>query len=239
MDRKDARKWLPDRSVMNALVCVLTKMCNENDAEECERPRKTRFHAASIPPITVAEYIDRIAQYSTCSRGCFILALVYIDRIIHVNQDFFVSSFNVHRLLITSVLVAAKYHDDDSLDNGFYADVGGISCEEMNVMELEFLFLLNFSLKVSPDTFRRYSEELKNHSMFATCCSGQDTSPSQSSSAVSRASSTSSKRSDSKESSKSFIYHSKISFHDKSRKSLTESPRRLSSTSVMGTSRRK
>ncbi|TYI67171.1 hypothetical protein E1A91_D09G279600v1 [Gossypium mustelinum] len=65
-------------------------------------------------------------------------------------------SFNVHRLLITSVLVSAKFMDDICYNNAYYAKVGGISTEEMNILEVDFLFGLGFPLNVKPDTFRTY-----------------------------------------------------------------------------------
>lgn len=42
-----------------------------------------------------------IAKYAACSGECFVLALVYIDRIIKTNPTFVVNSLNIHRLLIT------------------------------------------------------------------------------------------------------------------------------------------
>lgn len=68
-----------------------------------------------------------------------------------------VDGFNIHRLLITSVMIAAKFFDDHYYDNRHYSQVGGVPKEEMNLLELEFLFLLEFNLYVDPkeyDNFR-------------------------------------------------------------------------------------
>ena len=40
--------------------------------------------------------------------------------------------------------------------------VGGVPCNEMNVLEVEFLFMTNFSLFVTTDTYRQYYTELCN-----------------------------------------------------------------------------
>jgi hypothetical protein len=58
--------------------------------------------------------------------------------------------------LITSVMLAAKFFDDHHLDNNHYAQVGGVAKSEMNVLELEFLFLLEFNLHVTLHDFDRY-----------------------------------------------------------------------------------
>jgi hypothetical protein len=60
-------------------------------------------------------------------------------------------------------MLAAKFFDDQYFNNAYYAKVGGVPCNEMNSLELEFLFLVNFSLHVTPDVYTKYKEELTNH----------------------------------------------------------------------------
>lgn len=87
------------------------------------------------------------------------LALIYIDRLI-TKRRVVLDPLNVHRLLVTSVMLAAKFFDDHYLDNQHYAAVGGVPQGEMNTLELEFLFLLEFSLFVSRTDYDMYREAL-------------------------------------------------------------------------------
>nr|PVC54669.1 hypothetical protein MACL_00001135 [Theileria orientalis] len=103
------------------------------------------FNSMNAPPIS--EYLTRIARYVNCSNECFVLALVYIDRIMRLHR-FSVSVLNIHRLLITSVMLAAKFSDDVYYSNSFYAQVGGIKVAEMNQLEAQFLILINYHLFV-------------------------------------------------------------------------------------------
>lgn len=48
-------------------------------------------------------------------------------------------------------------------NNAYYAKVGGVPCNEMNSLELEFLFSVNFTLHVTTDVFEKYYIELANH----------------------------------------------------------------------------
>lgn len=48
------------------------------------------------------------------------------------------------RFLIIAIVLAIKYHDDDIFKNEYYARVGGITMEELNKMEKEFLELLDY-----------------------------------------------------------------------------------------------
>ncbi|OWZ03480.1 hypothetical protein PHMEG_00024782 [Phytophthora megakarya] len=106
------------------------------------------------------------AIYASCSPECFVLALVYIDRL-HQMQGFVLTELNVHRVVITSVVLSAKFFDDHYFNNAYYAKVGGVPCPEMNELEVEYLLLINFSLHVSSETYARYYNELANHYMYA------------------------------------------------------------------------
>lgn len=74
------------------------------------------------------------------------------------------TELNVHRVVITSVLLAAKFFDDAYYNNAYYAKVGGVLISEINGLEVDFLFRINFSLHVNPDEFDKYRCELLSHS---------------------------------------------------------------------------
>ena len=107
--------------------------------------------------------IHRIHKYASCSKECFILALIYIDRLIQRN-NFLLTELNVHRVVITAVLLAAKFFDDAYYNNAYYAKVGGVLVSEMNTLEVEFLFRIDFSLRVLPEVYDKYHAELISHS---------------------------------------------------------------------------
>lgn len=94
---------------------------------------------------------------------------MYIDQIIQTNPSFVVNSLNIHRLLITSVMLACKFFDDHYYHNAYYAKVGGVPLEEMNSLEVEFLFMTNFSLYVETEKYCQYYNELYNHTLNDQC----------------------------------------------------------------------
>ncbi|XP_057719168.1 cyclin-P3-1-like [Arachis stenosperma] len=119
----------------------------------------TVFHGSKAPKLSITRYMERILKYAGCSSSCFVIAQIYIDRYFSKNGGY-LTSFNAHRLLITSLLVAVKFLDDRYFSNAYYAQVGGISTQEMNRMELEFLFSLEFRLFVTTEMFVKYCEKL-------------------------------------------------------------------------------
>ncbi|KAF9203589.1 hypothetical protein BGZ49_006258 [Haplosporangium sp. Z 27] len=76
------------------------------------------------------------------------------------NNGFRINSFNIHRLLITCVMVAAKFTSDMFYSNARYAKVGGLSLPELNQLELEFLFSTKFELNVKVDELQRVGDAL-------------------------------------------------------------------------------
>ncbi|KAL9272067.1 Cyclin-P3-1-like protein [Drosera capensis] len=120
----------------------------------------TAFDGIRAAPITIQQYMDRIYKYAGCSPSCFIVAYIYVDRYLQL-ADAHLTSLNVHRLLITSIMVAAKFIDDGFYRNAYYAKVGGVSKLEMNRLELKFLFSIDFKLRVTAETFKWYCLRLE------------------------------------------------------------------------------
>lgn len=181
--------------LVKVLAAVLERLVNSNAALARSDPGQvTKFHALKAPAIGVEQYLERyeccfmwdsmsvllhrrrvaltpsvlfsrrIHKYASCSNECFILALIYIDRLIQRN-NFLLTELNVHRVVITAILLAAKFFDDAYYNNAYYSKVGGVLVSEMNGLEVDFLFRINFSLHVPPDVFDKYKAELVAHSI--------------------------------------------------------------------------
>lgn len=149
--------------VLSVLASLLEREVAKNEKllETTKKKKLTVFHGLQAPNLSIQSYIDRIFKYSNCSPSCFLLAYVYIDRFIHQQPEFPITTLNVHRLLITSIMLAAKFIDDAFFNNAYYAKVGGVSTLEINRLELEFLFNLDFKLQVTVDVFEGYCLQLE------------------------------------------------------------------------------
>jgi len=151
--------------LVKVLAAVLERLVNSNTVLARSDPGQiTKFHALKPPGIGIEAYLERIHKYASCSNECFILALIYIDRLIQRN-NFLLTELNVHRVVITAILLAAKFFDDAYYNNAYYSKVGGVLVSEMNGLEVDFLFRINFSLHVQPDVFDKYKAELVAHSI--------------------------------------------------------------------------
>ncbi|KZV42727.1 hypothetical protein F511_10435 [Dorcoceras hygrometricum] len=155
------------QKVIKFLSSLLQRAAETNDAfRDLASQKLSIFHGLTRPTISVGCYLERIFKYANCSPSCFIVAYIYLDRFA-IKQPFLpINSYNVHRLLIASVLVSAKFMDDIFYNNAYYAKVGGINTMEMNLLEMDFLFGLGFELNVSPSTFHTYCCYLQREMMF-------------------------------------------------------------------------
>lgn len=66
-------------------------------------------------------------------------------------------------------MLAAKFFDDIYYNNNYYARIGGVSCTELNSLEIEFLFLINFNLFVTTENYQHYYNMLVNHQDKCQC----------------------------------------------------------------------
>ena len=64
--------------------------------------------------------------------------------------------------LIFAVLFVNKFHRIIIFENDFYAKLGGITKKEINILEYQFLSLINFSLYISDEIYHKYDDFIKN-----------------------------------------------------------------------------
>lgn len=124
--------------------------------------RSTIMHAfkgSIVPAIPLLAYIERIEEYSGCSDECFVLSLVYLSKISAFIDDFQLNDWNVHRLILISVMIAAKFLDDHYVSNRVYGKIGGISLKEVNRLEGVFLRAIKFDLSVDQHIFQGIMNE--------------------------------------------------------------------------------
>lgn len=111
-DQLDNLQVMP--KVINLLSSLLERAAEANDLNRqlIETQKISVFHGLTRPTISLTAYLERIFKYANCSPSCFVVAYVYLDRFAQKQPSLPITSFNVHRLLITSVLVSAKFMDD-------------------------------------------------------------------------------------------------------------------------------
>lgn len=70
--------------------------------------------------------------------------------------SFTITTLTVHRFLITAATVAAKGLSDSFWNNSTYARVGGIKLAELGLLELEFLYRVDWRIVPDPEVLVDY-----------------------------------------------------------------------------------
>jgi hypothetical protein len=133
------------------------------DADIITDPEFTCFHATSEPSISIEAYIQRLVMYAPCTVECFVVAMTYLNRIRREIGEFYVNPMTIHRLLITALLIAGKYCDDLFYNNKYYAQLGGIPRNEMNLLEMEMFELLSHNCHVTESEFSQLAYLLTDY----------------------------------------------------------------------------
>jgi len=162
--KKQRTSPLTRQELIQSVAWLLEEMIdqastNYNDTDEI--PNKTAFHAQKRPAISLKDYLSRFAQFSKCHDDVFVYAMIYLDKIGENYQEFELDSFNVHRLMLLSMVMACKFYDDYYYKNEYYAKIGGIQRVEFNKLEEEYLVnYIQFSLYVPVDSYTSYIDDL-------------------------------------------------------------------------------
>ncbi|PHH61975.1 hypothetical protein CDD81_7666 [Ophiocordyceps australis] len=116
----------------------------------------TRFHSRTAPAISVRDYLHRLAKHATLTPPLLLAMVYYIDRLCALYTEFTINTLTVHRFLITAATVAAKGLSDSFWNNTTYARVGGVRVAELKLLELEFLYRVDWRIVPNPEVLVAY-----------------------------------------------------------------------------------
>ncbi len=142
-----------------AISKLLIEIINENK-EKGLNYKKDCFFSSKIPHLELTKYLERIIKYSQLEESTLIMAVIFLDRLME-RKGYAINSHNIHRILFTAITIALKFNEDDNYKNVQYAQIGGISLSDLNLYEIKFLELIDFSLYVSANLFNQYECYLK------------------------------------------------------------------------------
>mmetsp|Transcript_30285 Transcript_30285/g.96815 ORF Transcript_30285/g.96815 Transcript_30285/m.96815 type:complete len:312 (-) Transcript_30285:155-1090(-) len=140
---------------VRALAELLLSLAGPAEKECLGSQLFARFHAIHPPQIDIVDYLTRLMKHFKCSCECYVVAWAYIDRLLRCQPDFTISALTLHRLSLTSLVLAVKFTDDVILSNSWYAQVGGVTTQELNALEANFLEMLSWRAHVSQEEYER------------------------------------------------------------------------------------
>ena len=146
---KDTKNIKASNHVIEIVADILEEIVKDNEKNnENELNRSDSNESAIIsvftsnktPQISIKKYLTRIMKYSKPETSTVIICLIYIDKICE-NSSLQLSIYNIHRIILSCMILALKYNEDDYYSNKYYAKVGGISLKELNELEYNIMVL--------------------------------------------------------------------------------------------------
>jgi hypothetical protein len=119
-----------------------------------------KFWSKRPPGIPLLEYLMRMHKYCAMSTAVYLATAHYISRLAVRDRLVPVTPRNVHRLLLAGLRVSMKALEDMCWPHSRFAKVGGVTELELGRLEVTFLFLAAFELKVDEATLTKEAETL-------------------------------------------------------------------------------
>jgi hypothetical protein len=167
---KDTKNIKASNHVIEIVADILEEIVKDNEKNnENELNRSDSNESAIIsvftsnktPQISIKKYLTRIMKYSKPETSTVIICLIYIDKICE-NSSLQLSIYNIHRIILSCMILALKYNEDDYYSNKYYAKVGGISLKELNELEYNIMVLLQFNFFIDDITYEKYQAQLND-----------------------------------------------------------------------------
>lgn len=115
---------------------------------------------AAIASQHFKKWVSSVLTTTQVTQNVVILALLYIHRLKKANPTVKGRPGSEYRLLTVALMLGNKFLDDNTYTNKTWADVSGISVNDIHVMEVEFLSNMRYSLLVSAEEWDQWIEKL-------------------------------------------------------------------------------
>jgi len=110
---------------------------------------------------TVSHLLEGIFEMMNFSEAHYVSMVVYFERLIQRHSGL-INENNMIRLIFISGVMALKMFDDFSYKNSYFAQISGVSVQELNFLELKFLEWIDYKLVINEEEYQRYHFTLAN-----------------------------------------------------------------------------
>ncbi|EYE95443.1 putative mucin [Aspergillus ruber CBS 135680] len=118
-----------------------------------------------VPEVTPAlgfqKWVTTVLSTTQVSQNVILLALMFIYRLKKFNSGVKGKSGSEFRLLTIALMLGNKFLDDNTYTNKTWAEVSGISVQEIHIMEVEFLSNIRYNLFASAEEWTEWHSKLR------------------------------------------------------------------------------
>lgn len=123
---------------------------------------KDKFYLSHLPSISLNDYIKRLMKYTNMDISTLINAIIYMDTFCE-KKNYILCMNNVYLVLLSACLLSYKFNEDVPVNLKNYAQIAGISLENLINLEFALHSNLHFDLFVKEDLYKTYYEYFSNY----------------------------------------------------------------------------
>ena len=140
---------------------------NIRTTEKC----RATLRASGVHTGEVAEYLKWVRRISRLRMDCFVVAFGYLYRLVdrrRIKEPLLLTRSNWRLLVITAIMIAQKFSDDESYPNNEFAKLvkPEYTIKQLNKMEVAFLVGLNWNCCFTPQEYHYYYRRIVASSQF-------------------------------------------------------------------------
>ncbi|THC92996.1 hypothetical protein EYZ11_007530 [Aspergillus tanneri] len=114
----------------------------------------------AIPSAGFQKWVTNILSTTQVSHNVILLALLFVYRLKKFNSGVRGKKGSEYRLVTIALMLGNKFLDDNTYTNKTWAEVSGISVQEIHIMEVEFLSNVRYNLFVSEEEWTQWHVKL-------------------------------------------------------------------------------
>lgn len=118
------------------------------------------LNADAIPSIGFRKWVTTVLTTTQVGKNVILLALMFIHRLKKFNRSVSGKRGSEFRLLTIALMLGNKFLDDNTYTNKTWAEVSGISVNEIHIMEVEFLSNMRYELYASQAEWVEWQSKL-------------------------------------------------------------------------------
>eukprot|EP00698_Gefionella_okellyi_P006080 TRINITY_DN15545_c0_g1_i1.p1 TRINITY_DN15545_c0_g1~~TRINITY_DN15545_c0_g1_i1.p1 ORF type:complete len:235 (-),score=35.95 TRINITY_DN15545_c0_g1_i1:242-886(-) len=118
--------------------------------------------------VTLEHFIGALVdllKYLQCDETVLLTCITYLKRI--STSNFAITSANIFRLLLASMLISVKFCDDVGITNTLYAQLVGLDVKDVINLERNFLTMMDFQFYISEPEFVAVCSDVRTAAAFS------------------------------------------------------------------------
>ncbi|PWY77355.1 hypothetical protein BO70DRAFT_363292 [Aspergillus heteromorphus CBS 117.55] len=114
----------------------------------------------AMPTVAFQKWVTNILSTTQVSQNVILLALLFVYRLKKFNPGVRGKKGSEYRLMTIALMLGNKFLDDNTYTNKTWAEVSGITVQEIHIMEVEFLSNVRYNLFVSEEEWAQWHSKL-------------------------------------------------------------------------------